>query len=415
MIRRIALVALLLFAAAACGQSQADPSHDLVLGAIYPLSGPQAPGGKAELAGVRAALEVAQSSGALKTHVRLQVIDATTPQAASAAVDKLVHDYHVPAILGTYGSTLSAAASARAEELKTVYWETGAVADPITAQRRYVFRTVATGSSLGRMAVTFTHDVLMPAMKLAAPRAVVVRVNDIYGRSVGGGEEALAKTMGIQVVDVIEYDPNAFVPDVIAARLAADHADFLWDVSYLADGVAIWQAVLRNNVPLKAAIGTSSAFCMPAFSQLLGTGSVGVYAADKPDASISLAALSPAGQALLAKARSAYARDNNGDPMDIPAVAGFVGGWTLFSAVIPRLSGTIDAETIRTAALSVDIPAGDSINGGGVKFGADGSLAEGQNMRAAAVIGQWQAVGVMKIVYPAAYATGQPMISPYGM
>jgi len=415
MIRRIALVALLLFAAAACGQSQADPSHDLVLGAIYPLSGPQAPGGKAELAGVRAALEVAQSSGALKTHVRLQVIDATTPQAASAAVDKLVHDYHVPAILGTYGSTLSAAASARAEELKTVYWETGAVADPITAQRRYVFRTVATGSSLGRMAVTFTHDVLMPAMKLAAPRAVVVRVNDIYGRSVGGGEEALAKTMGIQVVDVIEYDPNAFVPDVTVARLAADHADFLWDVSYLADGVAIWQAVLRNNVPLKAAIGTSSAFCMPAFSQLLGTGSVGVYAADKPDASISLAALSPAGHALLAKARSAYARDNNGDPMDIPAVAGFVGGWTLFSAVIPRLSGTIDAETIRTAALSVDIPAGDSINGGGVKFGADGSLAEGQNMRAAAVIGQWQAVGVMKIVYPAAYATGQPMISPYGM
>jgi branched-chain amino acid transport system substrate-binding protein len=414
-VKRIAILVLVLLAAAACGQSPAAQSHDLVLGAIYPLSGPQAPGGKAELAGVRAALEVAQSSGALKTQVRLQVIDATTPQAASAAVDTLVHDYRVPAILGTYGSTLSAAASARAEELKTVYWETGAVADPITAQRRYVFRTVATGSSLGRMAVTFTHDVLMAALKLAAPRAVVVRVNDIYGRSVGGGEEALAKTMGIQVVDVIEYDPNAFVPDVIAARLADDHADFLWDVSYLADGVAIWQAVLRNNVPLKAAIGTSSAFCMPAFSQLLGTGSVGVYAADKPDASISLAALSPAGQALLAKARSAYARDNSGDPMDIPAVAGFVGGWTLFSAVIPRLSGTIDAETIRIAALSVDIPAGDSINGGGVKFGADGSLDEGQNMRAAAVIGQWQAVGVMKIVYPAVYATGQPIISPYGV
>src|ERR1019366_10578102 len=178
--------------------------------------------GKAELAGVRAALEVAQSSGALKTHVRLQVIDATTPQAASAAVDKLVHDYHVPAIIGTYGSTLSAAASARAEELKTVYWETGAVADPITAQRRYVFRTVATGSSLGRMAVTFTHDVLMPAMKLAAPRAVVVRVNDIYGRSVGGGEASLAHDLGIHVVDMIEYDPRAYDPQAIAARIGSD-------------------------------------------------------------------------------------------------------------------------------------------------------------------------------------------------
>src|SRR4029077_3134957 len=105
--------------------------------------------------GVQAALKVAHAN------VRLQVIDATTPQAASAAGDTLVNTYHVPAILGTYGSTLSTAASARAEQLKTVYWETGAVADPVTAQRKYVFRTVATGSSLGRMAVTFTHDVLM--------------------------------------------------------------------------------------------------------------------------------------------------------------------------------------------------------------------------------------------------------------
>jgi branched-chain amino acid transport system substrate-binding protein len=410
-VRRIAVVALVLFAAIACGQTQAGQSQDLVLGAIYPLTGPQAPGGKQELAGVRAALAVAQSSGALTAHVRLQVIDATTPQDASAAVDTLVRDYHVPAILGTYGSTLSTAASLRAEQLKTVYWETGAVADPITAQRRYVFRTVATGSSLGRMAVTFTRDVLLPAMKLDAPRAVIVRVNDVYGQSVGGGEEALAKSMGIQVVDVIEYDPNAFIPDVIAARIAADRPDFLWDVSYLSDGVAIWQAVLRNHVQLRAAIGTSSAFCMPAFGQLLGAGSVGVYAADKPDADISQAALSPAGAALLVRARAAYGQSNNGEAMDIPAVAGFVGGWTFFSAVIPKLSGAINADTIRSAAMQVDIPAGDSINGGGVKFGADGSLDEGQNTRAAAVIGQWQAVGVMKIVYPPAYATGAPTIS----
>jgi branched-chain amino acid transport system substrate-binding protein len=408
MSRRIALVVLVFLAVAACAP-QPDQSHDLVLGAIYPLSGPQVPGGKQELAGVRAALDVAVSSGALKTRVRLQVIDATTPQEASAAVDKLVRDYHVPAILGTYGSTLSAVASARAEQLKTIYWETGAVADPITAQRRYVFRTVATGSSLGRMAVTFTHDALLPQMKLSSPRAVVVRVNDIYGRSVGGGEEALARDIGVQVVDVIEYDPRAYDPDVIAARLVADRADFLWDVSYIDDGVAIWQAVLRHRVALKATIGTSSAFCMPAFSQRVGAGSVGVYAADKPDAGISSAALSAAGRALLVKAHAAYARSNNGDSMDIPAVAGFVGGWTLFHDVIPQLSGTLTSESIRTAALSVDVPTGDAINGGGVRFGADGSLDHGQNTRAAAVIGQWQALGVMKVVYPSAYATAVPI------
>jgi len=408
--RLLVLWCLALLIAVACGQqSQATQSHDLVLGAVYPLSGPQAEGGKEELAGVKAALQLAQSTGALKAQVRLQVVDATTPQAASAAVDELVRDYHVPAILGTYGSTLSAAASARAEALKTIYWETGAVADPITAQRQYVFRTVATGSSLGRMAVTFTHDVLVPQMKPATPRVVIVRVNDIYGRSVGGGEEALARSLGMNVVDVIEYNPNVYDADIIAARVASDRADVLWDVSYLDDGVAIWQALLRNGVKLKAAIGTSSAFCMLAFSQRLGAGSVGVYAADKPDANISPAALSPVGKALLAQARSTYAAANGAASMTIPAVAGFVGGWTFFTNVLSQLSASVTAESIRTAALNVDVPVGDSINGGGVKFGAAGALDEGQNTRSAAVVGQWQGVGDMKIVYPPAYATGIPI------
>jgi branched-chain amino acid transport system substrate-binding protein len=402
--RSLALIALVLLSAA-CAQAQPDQRQDLVIGAIYPLTGPQAPGGTQELAGVRAALSVAESTGALKFHVRLQVVDATTPQAAAAAVDQLVRDYQVPAILGTYGSTLSAAASARAEELKTVYWETGAVADPITAQRRYVFRTVATGSALGRMAVTFTHDVLVPRMKLSAPRAAVLRVNDVYGRSVGGGEEALARSMGIQVVDVIEYNPSAYDADVISARLASDHADFLWDVSYIDDGVAIWQALLRNQVSFKAAIGTSSAFCMEEFSRRVGSGSVGVYAADKPDGEINPAALSPVGRSLLAKARAEFAR--TGQTLDIPGVAGFVGGWTLVNDVLPKVSGQPTADSIRGAALSVDVPTGDSINGGGVKFGSGGSLDEGQNTRAAAVIGQWQAVGVMNVLFPPAYSTNR--------
>jgi branched-chain amino acid transport system substrate-binding protein len=409
--RRLILIALgLLIVAAACGQSQALPSHELVLGAIYPLSGPQAAGGKEELAGVKAALAVAQSSGALKKPVRLDVVDATTPRAAVAAVDHLVRDDHVPAILGTYGSTLSAAASARAEELKSVYWETGAVADPITAQRRYVFRTVATGSALGRMAVDFTHEVLLPTYKVQSPRVVVLRVNDVYGRSVGGGEEALASSLGISVVDVIEYDPHAYDASVIAARVAGDRPDFLWDVSYLDDGVAIWQALVREHVALKAAVGTSSAFCMPDFGKRLGADAIGVYAADKPDAEISNAALSRAGMTLLDEARSAYAHSNGGASMSIPAVAGFVGGWTLFHDVLGAISGNPTSDSIRIAALQVDVPVGDSINGGGVRFGGAGSFDEGQNTRAAAVVGQWQAVGLMKVVYPAAYATGSPLL-----
>jgi branched-chain amino acid transport system substrate-binding protein len=151
---------------------------------------------------------------------------------------------------------------------------------------------------------------------------------------------------------------------------------------------------------------------MLAFSQRLGAGSVGVYAADKPDADISPAALSSAGKALLAQAGSVYGAGSGGAVMTIPAVAGFVGGWTLFDNVLGVLSGTPTPDSIRAAALNVDVPIGDSINGGGVRFGRAGALDEGQNTRSAAVVGQWQAVGDMKIVYPPAYATGAPITMP---
>jgi branched-chain amino acid transport system substrate-binding protein len=262
------------------------------------------------------------------------------------------------------------------------------------------------------MAVTYTHSVLIPSAKVAAPRVVIVQVNDIYGRSVGGGELALAHDLGINVVDVIEYDTRTYEPNAIAARIASDRPDFLWDVSYLDDGVAIWQDLLSHGVALKGAIGTSSAFCMPAFSQRLGRGSIGVYAADKPDGDISVAALSASGRTLLARAQADYSGINGGPPMSIPAVAGFVGGWTLFANVLSQVSGQATPDSIRLAALDVDVPVGDSINGGGVRFGSAGALDEGQNTRAAAVVGQWQAVGEMRIVYPPAYATGVPMGNP---
>ena len=407
MIRRLSLLAAILFIAMACGQSQSPSTPSLVIGAIYPLTGPQATGGRQELDGVEAALRVADAAGDRK--VRLQVIDATTPDQASAAVDTLVTRYHLPAILGTYGSTLSAAASARAEQLNTVDWETGAVADPITAHRNYVFRTVATGSALGRMAVTFTHNVLIPQTGVRSPRIVIVHVNDIYGQSVGGGELQLARALGLDVVDDIEYSAGAYDASVIAARVAEDRPDFLWDVSYLDDGVAIWQALQAANVHVLGAIGTSSAFCMPEFSARLGAESIGVYAADKPDADISASALSPAGKKLLDEARAAYAQVDPGDAMQIPAVAGFVGAWTLVHNVLAGLGEDVTPDTIRSAALAVNVPVGDSINGGGVKFAGAGALDEGQNTRAAAVVGQWQAVGVMTVLYPPAYATGRPL------
>src|ERR1700716_368470 len=377
------------------------PRPTFVVGAIYPLTGPQSQGGAQELAGVRASLTLARND------VQLRVISIETPAEARAALDRLVDRDHVPVILGTYGSTLAEAAAARAEQRHVVYWETGAVADVITQRRSYVFRTVATGSTLGQTAVEFTSQVLVAAAGVQNPavRAVIVNVNDVYGRSVADGEQAMAAQLGLPVVDRIEYDPRAYDPYAIAERVAAAKPDYLWDVSYLDDGVKIWQAVSEREVPLKGAVGTSSAFCMPEFSRRLGARSVGVYAADKPDGSISPNALTPAARDLLRRAQAAY-----GGNLSIPATAGFVGGWVLFHDIFPHLTGPVTPDSVRTAAYELDQPSNSTINGGGIKFGGPTSSDPGQNLRAPSVVGQWQAVGQMRTVYPEAFANSHSII-----
>ncbi|MGH7881845.1 MAG: ABC transporter substrate-binding protein [Candidatus Dormibacteraceae bacterium] len=404
------LLAVVLLAGCAIRSNQPAP---LTVGAIYPLSGSQGSGGREELGGVQAALHLL-SSELGNRHIQLQIEDVQTPAGTKAAVDNLIDNYHVPLILGTYGSTLAEAAAARADQRHVLYWESGAVADLVTQHRDYVFRTVATGMTLGNTAVHFTHDVLLPADHLqpAQARAVIVSVDDTYGRSVGDGEEALAHQLGIPVVDRIRYSTNAVDPTAIAQRISADHPDYLWDVSYLDDGIAIWRAVRQRGIPLRAAVGTSSAFCMEDFGKKLGKEAIGVFAADKPDDQVSPKALAPAAQQLLKRAESAYASQRISDRMSLSAVAGFVAGWTLFHDVLPRVKGEITPDHLRTAAYQIDQPMGTSINGGGVKFAPAGAENAGQNLRAPSMVGQWQKVQDIHTVYPPGFATASIISLP---
>jgi branched-chain amino acid transport system substrate-binding protein len=415
MLRRLVLLlAASLLVAIGCSPSGQSPPGTIVLGAIYPLTGPQAPGGREELNGLQTALQVAQERsvpGAAR--VQLHVISVTTPDEARAAVDRLIDRYHVPAIIGTYGSTLADVAAARADQRHVVYWETGAVADSITVSRRYVFRTVATGSTLGLAAADFTSGTLLPASGMAPSdaRVVIVAVNDVYGRSVADAEASRAAEHGIRVADRIDYDPHLVDPNAIAQRLADDRADYLWDVSYIDDGIAIWQSVLAHGIRLQAAVGTSSAFCMPQFGQRLGAQAVGLYAADKPDGSaVPPAVLLPATRDLRTAAAASYQQRSGGEKMSIPAVAGFVGGWALFHGVLPTVRGALTSDALRTAAYALDEPRFSSINGGGVQFAPPGAPDAGQNLLAPAVVGQWQSLNTMHTVYPNPFAEAKPVL-----
>jgi hypothetical protein len=136
-----------------------------------------------------------------------------------------------------------------------------------------------------------------------------------------------------------------------------------------------------------------------------------VYAADKPDGNdVPPSILLPAARELQAAAEAAYLPRSDGQRMTIPAVAGFVGGWALLHGVLPAIHGAVTPDSIRTAALALHEPPYSSINGGGVEFARPGTPDAGQNLLATAVVGQWQAVNTMHVVYPAPFANAKPLL-----
>lgn len=398
------LVALLGAGIAGCTTTTSSPTGTsgtgpLVIGAIFPLSGPQANGD--ELAGVQLAADLVNDDGGIKGRkVSIQTDDAATPEEASAAVDKLVNR-GVSVIVGTYSSPQALVASARASGRGAIYLEVGAVADAITERGLAgVLRTVADGSMLGRQAASFAHDFVIPGLHLRSDsaRVVVMYENDQYGSSVGYGAVDEAARLGLNIVDTITYNAANADFDQLASTLAADRPDVILGAAYLADAISVRQAMLRHSVSVKAIIGTSSTYSSPAFGDALGSAAVGIFSVDKPDDSLSAGGLTPDGRALLSQAESAY-RAKTGKSIDSEVMAGFVGGWALFHEILPAAK-SLTSSDIWKAATAVDLPYGSEINGAGLRFAPIGQADAGQNERAASVIWEWVGARTRSIVYP---------------
>ncbi|HKN48922.1 MAG TPA: ABC transporter substrate-binding protein, partial [Actinomycetota bacterium] len=141
--------------------------HDppLLIGAVYPLSGSQGPGGVDEYRGVRLAVDMVNQEGGVQgRQVELRSVDTPSSDAAAAAVDGLAGQ-SVRFVLGSYGSTISLPAAREAGAHGMLFWESGAVGDMTGSELgKLVFRVAPSGVSLGRTAVAFVARQLAPLL-----------------------------------------------------------------------------------------------------------------------------------------------------------------------------------------------------------------------------------------------------------
>ena len=404
--RLAAIACCLVMVGTAC--IQGDGASPIRVGAVYPLSGAQGPGGIDEYRGVLLAADLANEDGGVGGRtISIESVDTPGSDAAAAAIEQL-ETAGVELVLGSYGSTISAPASAKAAERGMLFWETGAVGmlPPASDRGGLTFRVPPTGEVLGRAAIAFVADQVAPERHRdpAELRYAVSFVDDAYGRSVAFGAEAELRERSLQNVGSFGYDFRTVDMAKLVRQIAAAGPDVLFVSAYLKDAIALRRQLVAQDVPLLANIGTSSSYCMPAFGETLGRDAVGVYASDKPSAStIDPDGLRPAARSLLLRANDAYyARWD--EEMSPAALAGFSAAWALFTDVMPAAASLAPAD-VAAAARAVDLPTRSLPNGSGLRFGALGTPDAGDNIAAASVIWEWVAPGEAAVVWPPAFAT----------
>jgi len=427
------------------GAATGDPIR---IGAVFPISGTATSLALEELRGVQLAADFVNADGGVGgRRIVLDLRDLESGDAAPAAMASLRAD-GVTAVIGAYSSELSIPAAAAADKAGLVYWEAGAVADQLTGQGLpLVFRVGASSTNLGDNSANFAATQLAPRLGTTAAgvRLAIVAANDAYPQSVAAAAASTARANGSQIVDQQTY--NLTYPNwpKVMAELAAAKPSVIILASHIDDGVAFRKAMVVAGLKVAALIVSTMAECTPDFAGELGADAIGVFASDRPTGGFQPTALDPTARALYDRLAAAWALDNpvsapsdeygtGPDPATSPstgpvivgpidetsaaagpseeALSGFSAAWALFHDVLPGAApGGLTAASIAATARALDLPSGSLPNGAGIQF-SSAAASLGQNLRAAAVIWQWQAVQKYTFVWPPTYATGSVQFVP---
>jgi branched-chain amino acid transport system substrate-binding protein len=409
---RLVILALLVALSAPVSAGEGSPIR---VGGVFPLRGSAADLAGDELGGVEIARDLVNADGGVAGRpLELVVRDLERNDMAQEVVDDL-RAAGIDLVIGSYSSDLSIAVSAAASGDGLVYWEAGAVADRLTGRGLPgVFRVGASGATLGSSSARFIAEQLASRLGStpAQLRVALVAADDDYARSVADAAAAGSHDAGMQLV--LRRDYQLLRPDWpgIMADLAAAAPDVIILASHIPDGVQFRQAMLAANLKVGAFVGSTMAQCGPEWGQLLGADAIGTFASDRPPGSFDPDALSADARATFDRFAAEWGVRHGGAPTE-EGLSGFAAAWPLFHDVLPAAaaSGSLEPAGIVASAQALDLPRGALPNGAGIRFSQD-EADRGQNLRAAAVVWQWQALNHSETVWPATYATGQIAFVP---
>jgi branched-chain amino acid transport system substrate-binding protein len=385
----------------ASGIGSGHAADEVVVGALYPMTGPNAQ----VCADARAAMETAAEiingrhdipmvlgkGGGLDRlgGAKLRLIFAHhqgDPQKARAEAERLITQQHVAALTGSYQSATAATISQVADRYEVPYLSADN-SSPSLNQRglKWFFRTSPHDIMFTQAMFDFFRDI--GAKTGRKVRSVVLFHEDtIFGTDSANAQKQMAESADIKVVADIRYRGNSPSLSTEVQQIKAADGDVIMPSSYTSDAILLLRGLHDVGYVPKAIMAQSAGFAEQALIDATGPLAEGVMSrsAFALDASKTRPAI-PAVNALYRARNNKDLNDNTG--REITAVI-------VLADAINR-AGSTDPEKVRQALAATDIPGDQTIMPWqGIRFDTTG-----QNIAATPVIQQIRD-GKYHMIYP---------------
>jgi len=433
-IRRVGLAALACWVAAATlalaplrANAQVKPFR---IGVIYDYSGPFAAGGSVAAAtGTEIAVGMVNEKGGILGKNKVEAITADAQSKADIAineVERLIDAEKVDALVGIYASSEAVPLVEKVDRQKKIFWLGVPSAAGVIKDRnlQYVFRCLPYSDLIGGLSPKFLAENSKAKLGIEPKdlKVAIIHEDGPYGTGSATANEQGVKELGLKLVLKEGYSATAPDLSALVTKLRRMQPDVILHTGYNPDITLFLRQAREQGLRFKALIGQGAGYSQ--IDKLADTfkGDVDyLLNADAPSAQwMATEKLAPGVGDLAQEFMKRYVTKTGISQVSPQATSGFNFTWIFLTQVVPHALqkyGDWSSESLRKAALDLDIPDGGTASGFGIKFQGPGNPWSGQNLRAFAVMVQYKD-GKARLVYPAHISAAPPVLplpasSPY--
>ncbi len=400
----VAVAAVLVLSAAVPAAAQ---PREVVIGVLYPLSGPVAQAGVDAKAAVELAVDIVNGRydldlplarteglpGLGGARIRVVMVDHQgKPDLGQAEAERLIIQEKVHALYGAYHSSVSATASQVCERYGIPYLS-GESSSPSLHRRglKWFFRTSPHDEHFSVAMFDFLKE-FQAKRGVKLPSVGIFSEDTLFGSDSAKVQEQLAGQGGYQLATKLTYRARTTSLAAEVQRLKAAAPAVLLPTSYTSDAILYVKTARELDYNAPMIIAQDAGFIESDFVAAVGKDAEGIMS--RSVFSLDLVAKRP----VVGQVNELYRKKHGKDLNDNTSRA-FTGILVLAEAI--NRAGSTDPEAIRKALLATDLkPAQLIMPWKGVKF----DPATGQNELGTPLITQWRG-GALRVVWPFDLAT----------